>query len=389
MTEKQKTISDLLRSADKEIKNGKLEEAMRYINKVFELDVKNVYAKAYKERIVSLMEAQGIARADAERIASQAVPYNAPAPAPPPPPVSVPVVESKPIPKKEEPVAPPPSPKPVQQKQEPAPVPKKIEPAKTAAQEPAPTVQKTTSTAASKTQSSIRRSAAAEEAYHTLLTEIWKDGSVSGEEQIRIDSMRETFAITPEEHAKIEIQVRMNCYLNAIRSEWQKGITNFEPLRKRFLITDQEQITLEPKVFQLLQSLQANGSVLVLDDDEAFLSVMKNILSEGGYYCFTAVSGEDALQILETMTPDLVLCDINFSKPHMSGFAFYERFRSIDRFLTTPFIFLSALDQDVLIRTGKKLGADDYLTKPIDTEMLLATIEGKLRRSRELRRSFE
>ena len=55
----------------------------------------------------------------------------------------------------------------------------------------------------------------------------------------------------------------------------------------------------------------------------------------------------------------------------------------------TPFIFLSALDQDVLIRTGKKLGADDYITKPIDTEMLLATIEGKLRRSRELRRILE
>ena len=127
----------------------------------------------------------------------------------------------------------------------------------------------------------------------------------------------------------------------------------------------------------------------MLDDDEKFLDAIKIILTDGGYYCFTVISGEEALQLLDTTTPDLILCDINFTKPNMSGFAFYERFRSMDRFLPTPFIFLSGLDQDVLIRTGKKLGADDYLTKPIDTEMLLATIEGKLRRSRELRRTAD
>ncbi|MBI2428342.1 MAG: response regulator [Ignavibacteriales bacterium] len=379
MSDRQKMLSDLLRSADKEIKNAKYEDAMRYINKIVEIDVKNVYAKAYKERIISLMEAQGIPRQEAERIATEAKLQGMPKP----------VVDETPVVKKEEPV-----PTPVQHtppKQEPVPQPK-IEIPKSPQPDapPAPQhVKKSSPPVPQKGQQTIKRTAAAQEAYRSLLMEIWKDGSISDEEQSRIDSMRETFAITHEEHSHIEVDVRMSCYMNAIRDEWRKGITNFETIRKRFRISDQEQITLEPKVFQLIQSLQANGSVLVLDDDEAFLAVIKNMLNEAGFYCFTSVSGEDGLRVLDTMTPDIVLCDINFSKPHMSGFAFYERFRSMDRFLTTPFIFLSALDQDVLIRTGKKLGADDYLTKPIDTEMLLATIEGKMRRSRELRRTIE
>lgn len=361
-----KTVGDHLRMADKEIKNGNLENAMGYINRVFQMEQKSVYAKAYRERIISLMEAQGMSRIDAEQRAYRATVIETPAPAP---------AESTPAP-----AAPPP-------------IASKTAPAQESKPAPAaPEAKKTTSVPAppAKTPAGkftpIRRSAAASEAYRSLLMEIWKDGSVSTEEQSRIDSMRETFAISTEEHAVIEKDVRIMCYLHSIREEWRRGITDFSVQRKKFLVTDQEQLAIEPRVFQLLQSLQSNGSVLVLDDEEMFLSIIKGILDEGGYYCFTATTGEEGLQLLESMTPDIVICDINFSKPNMSGFAFYEKFRTIDKFLTTPFIFLSGLDQDVLVRTGKKLGADDYLFKPIDTEMLMATIEGKLKRFRELKR---
>ncbi|MFA6456408.1 MAG: response regulator [Bacteroidota bacterium] len=383
MTEKQRHISDLLRSADREIKNGNLELAMAYILTIHELEVKNVYAKAYRERIISLFEAQGITRADAERKAALIKPMDLQSPkaeelkSPPPEPLKQEPPKYEPpkqeLPKVEQkrvgPTVPPaPSAIPVAQTPPVAPsVPK-----------PAPPV--------SAPLHKIKRTAAAAEAYRSLLLEIWKDGAISPEEQTRIDSMQDTFAITPDEHAAFEKEVRQTSYFNAIREEWRKGVTDFEVLRKKFRITDQEQIALEPKVFQLIQSLQSNGSVLVLDDEEPFLRIVKGVIEEGGYYCFTAVTGEEGLRLLETMTPDIVICDINFSKPNMSGFAFYEKFRSLDKFLTTPFVFLSGLDQDVLVRTGKKLGADDYLFKPIDTEMLLATIEGKLRRSRELKR---
>jgi len=361
MTDKHFAISELLRGADKEIKAGRLAEALNFINRVFELDTRNIYAKAYKERILSLMEAQGITRADAHQMAAHVSPA-APEPA-------APTVKNAPA-KSEA--------KGTKSEAKPAEAPSPAAPA----DPPSPP-------SAGKTGGTIRRSAAAAEAYRTLLLEIWKDGSITPEEQQRVDSMRDTFAITVEEHAEIEQSVRATAYLHAVRDAWKKGTTNFQPVRQRFGLTDQERTALEPKVLQLLQSLQSKGSVLVMDDDKAFLTVITEILTEAGYYCFTAVSGEEALNLLDTMTPDIVICDINFQKPNMSGFAFYEKFRSIDKFLTTPFIFLSALDQEVLVRTGKKLGADDYLTKPVDAEMLTATLEGKLRRSRELRRSAE
>ncbi len=388
----QKNISDYLRMADKEIKNAQLEKAMGFINRIFALEQKNVYAKAYKERIISLMEAQGMSRADAEHKAAAATYVDEPAAEVKPVPPAAPAAEPPPAAVKERPVtAAPPRPAPATF---PPPPPKRPDPI--IAPIPIPDIDEikkqivpnTPATTIAGGVHQIRRSAAASEAYRTLLLEIWKDGAISADEQTRIDSMRETFAISPDEHVKIEKEVRLTSYLNAIREEWRKGVTDFEPLRKKFRITDSEQIAIEPKVFQLLQSLQSNGSVLVLDDDEAFLKIIKGILSEGGYYCFTSITGEEGLQLLETMTPDIVVCDINFTKPNMSGFAFYEKFRSMDKFLHTPFIFLSALDQDVLVRTGKKLGADDYLFKPVDTEMFLATIEGKLRRSRELKRAM-
>jgi CheY-like chemotaxis protein len=367
MNEKQLVFSDLLRSADKVIKAGKLEEAMCYINQVFEIDKNNIYAKAYKERIISLLEANGTPRKEAERIAAEAkFPAEVQSAQTPPPTLTtpLPVQTAKTLPDRRAPE---------QQKKEPV----------------RPSVPAPSAAAPVKIYHTIKRTAVAQEAYRALLLEIWKDGAISDEEQQRIDSMRDTFAITHDEHKQIEHNVRMTAYMNAIRDTWKKGETHFEPLRKKFLIQEQDQAILEPKVMQLLQSLQSNGSVLVLDDDEAFLHVIKDILHDKGFYCFTAVSGEEALQLLDTMTPDIVICDINFQKPNMSGFAFYEKFRSIDKYLTTPFIFLSALDQEVLIRTGKKLGADDYLTKPFDAEMLIATVEGKIRRFRELRRSYE
>lgn len=372
MINQQRHMGDLLRYADKEIKNANLDLAMAYIKKVYEIEPKNVYAKAYRERIISLYEAQGMARKDAELKVTNIQSADIPATSVENNTSSVQQV-TPPVQKKLEPVPVVPPPVQTEKKQEPKIV-QQVQQAQTKKIE-------------QKIQT-IQRSAAASEAYRTLLMDIWKDGAISADEQQRIDSMRDTFAITLEEHVIFENEVRVATYLTSIRDEWKRGVTNFEHVRTKFKITDQEHIAIEPKVFQLLQSLKSNGSVLLLDDEKPFLDILKGVLTEAGYYCFTAATGEEGLHLLETMTPDIIVCDINFSKPNMSGFAFYEKFRSIDKFLTTPFLFLSGLDQDVLIRMGKKLGADDYLLKPIDTELLLATVEGKLRRSRELKRAM-
>jgi CheY-like chemotaxis protein len=341
-----RAISELLKSADRSIKESNLDAALGFIERVFEIEQRNVYARAYKERILALKDAE--------------VKDNAPAvkKETPQPVKTVPLVEKKKI---EEKI-------PVSLPEKPA-----------APSHAKPSYPKTVTL-------HIPHSPAALEAYRTLLTEIWADGNVSVEEQSQIDSMKETFEITEKDHADIERQVRIEAYLAAIREAWKMGVTSFVDIRKRFKISDQEHLSVEQKINQFLQSLKAKGTVLLLDDDNSFLSVIKDVLSEAGYTCFAVSSGEDGLKALETVTPDIVVCDIDFVKPKMNGFTFYEKFRAIDRFVDVPFIFMSGLDQDIVVRAGKQMGVDDYLTKPFDAELLIATIEGKLKRSREIKR---
>lgn len=337
-------ISELLKSADRAIKDGNLDGSMGFIERVFEIDSRNVYARAYKERILALKGAEAREKAGEKKKASE--------------------IAAQPLPP-----------------------PDKKEP-----EEKVSHLEKTAAAIPSKgppprpAKLPIAHSPAALEAYRTLLVEMWQDGVVSSEEQSQIDSMKETFDITEKEHGDIERKVRIDAYLDAIREAWKKGITSFVDIRQRFRITDQEHLSVEQKINEFLQSLKSRGTVLLLDDDQSFLNIIQNVLTEAGFNCVTASSGEEGLTMLQNVSPDIVICDIDFVKPRMNGFTFYEKFRTIDRFVSVPFVFLSGLDQDLVVRAGKQLGADDYLTKPLDAEMLIATIEGKLKRSREIRR---
>lgn len=341
-----RTISELLKSADRSIKEGNLDAALSLMDRVFEIDARNIYARAYKERILALKDAQA---KEAENEKKKAAEKAAPAATP-----VVKKTEEKAKPVVAEKASPTFSPKTPQSK------PGKLH---------------------------IPRSPAALDAYRTLLVEIWQDGNVSSDEQFRIDSMKETFEISEKEHTEFERQVRIDAYLNAIREAWKRGITSFVDVRQRFKISDQEHLSVEQTINQFLQSLKSKGTVLLLDDDQSFVSLVKDVLSEAGFHCATVNSGEEGLALLEGFSPDIVICDIDFVKPNMNGFTFYEKFRAIDRFIDVPFVFMSGLDQDIVVRAGKQMGADDYLTKPFDAEMLLATIEGKLKRSREIKRT--
>ncbi len=341
-----RAISELLKSADRAIKENNLDGALNFIDKVFSIEQRNVYARAYQERILALKEAEAKDKASVEKKVQ------------PPPQKAMPPAEKK---KSDVPVS-------------------AAEEKKASSAPPLPqSAQKIASL-------HLPHSPAALEAYRTLLTEIWVDGNVSIEEQSQIDSMKDTFAITEKEHADIERQVRIDAYLNSIREAWKLGVTSFVDIRKRFKISDQEHLSVEQTINQFLQSLKVKGTVLLLDDDNAFLAIIKDVLAESGFTCVALNSGEDGLKVLESLTPDIVICDIDFGKPKMNGFTFFEKFRAIDRLIDVPFVFMSGLDQDIVVRAGKQMGVDDYLTKPFDAEMLIATIEGKLKRSREMKR---
>src|SRR5271170_8059637 len=119
--------------------------------------------------------------------------------------------------------------------------------------------------------------------------------------------------------------------------------------------------------------------ILCIEDNREAASLITEELAERGYEVSLARDGQEGFAAILKNTPDLVLCDITM--PVMNGFELLERLISIaPRFEHMPFIFLTALgDRDNEIK-GRKLGADDYVTKPIDFDILDTIIIARLAR---------
>jgi DNA-binding response OmpR family regulator len=122
---------------------------------------------------------------------------------------------------------------------------------------------------------------------------------------------------------------------------------------------------------------EAPKKILCIEDDRETAALIAEEMIDRGYEVSVAHDGRSGLAaILKTM-PDLVLSDI--SMPVMSGFELLERLVTLaPRFSKMPFVFLTALtDRDDELK-GRQLGADDYVTKPIDFEMLASIINARL-----------
>ena len=126
-------------------------------------------------------------------------------------------------------------------------------------------------------------------------------------------------------------------------------------------------------------------SILLVDDDLFVRKVVESMLRRAGYEVVSAVDGRDALAKAAKKTPDLVICDVNM--PRMNGFEFIKAFSGEARFAQVPVVYLTSQRQES--RAGIRLGASDYLLKPVEEEYLLEVVGVRLRNRRQLSRHFE
>jgi DNA-binding NarL/FixJ family response regulator len=117
--------------------------------------------------------------------------------------------------------------------------------------------------------------------------------------------------------------------------------------------------------------------ILCIEDDAETAALIAEDLQERGYGVVIAADGHAGLSAILKSRPDLVLCDINM--PGMTGFELMECLTAIaPQYEAVPFIFLTArTDRDSELK-GRRLGADDYVTKPVDFEILAAIIDARL-----------
>ncbi len=119
------------------------------------------------------------------------------------------------------------------------------------------------------------------------------------------------------------------------------------------------------------------ATILVVDDEPHVRRLVKANLESSGYKVLTAADGNQAVSVIESETPDLVILDLML--PKLDGYAVCRRVRE---FSSVPIIMLTARSAQIDLVHGFEVGADDYLTKPFDVPELLMRVQAVLRRSK-------
>jgi two-component system alkaline phosphatase synthesis response regulator PhoP len=118
--------------------------------------------------------------------------------------------------------------------------------------------------------------------------------------------------------------------------------------------------------------------ILVVDDEEDILELLKYNLSREGYQVLCTTSGEKTLNLVKTGIPDLIVLDLML--PGMDGLEVARRLKDNPHTKNVPIVMLTAKGEEADIVTGLELGADDYVTKPFSPRILLARVRAVLRR---------
>lgn len=119
-------------------------------------------------------------------------------------------------------------------------------------------------------------------------------------------------------------------------------------------------------------------TILVVEDNQAMNAAICDIFDLNSYTVLSASDGVDGLNLMQRQRPDVVLCDIMM--PRMDGYSLLQHARSDEHLRTVPFIFLTARSSTEDRRQAKRIGIEDYLIKPVDTQDLLLALANVLRR---------
>jgi len=119
-------------------------------------------------------------------------------------------------------------------------------------------------------------------------------------------------------------------------------------------------------------SLTEKRKILVVEDDEDIRSLLHHVLRDGGYDVLCVDDGITALTALSEMSTDLILLDM--AMPGMDGLTFLAQRANLPKCRDIPVICVTARDRNSDVKAAIELGADNYITKPFDNEILLACV---------------
>ncbi len=346
-SETTKISREILKRVDQLVKSNNLESALQEVRKARELDPKNLYTFAYEERIQELFN---------QRKKQAASDY-------------------KPINNTTEQIAGRSSDKYGLK------VPTLYEEFKKAGLRPADKPLQTQERKATKE---------ALETYKQALLLAWSDGLKDEDEIRELEDLRQTLSISKKEHEQLDRQAKLECYIFLLKHLMRSSVSKSEiqltlaELRRSFDVSVSEHEAIQAN----LTANKERGRktvIAVVEDDPRMLILLREILIHASYEVVEFNTSDSAYEFLQREKTDLILCDINLENSTMNGFFFYEKIREIRHLHQVPFIFITGLNDDVLMRAGKEMGVDDFIVKPFRPDVLLSTIRGRIKRYEQMR----
>lgn len=220
--------------------------------------------------------------------------------------------------------------------------------------------------------------------YEEILKEAWFDGKVTQEEEKELQSVREVFHITMEEHKAIEEKIKIESYIEALRLAWKDGVITemerqvLDMMRRRYGITAEEHIAIENQVQDAKKGTQPKARILLVEPDKTVLVTVMRALQKHNFEVVVASRAEDALQIMLKQLPKLIISEAIFPTGTLDGFGFFKKVQEHTSLKETPFFFVTDSGNQKVLRAAMRMGFDLCLTKPIDIDLLIAAIEGRL-----------
>ena len=220
--------------------------------------------------------------------------------------------------------------------------------------------------------------------FSSLLKEGWRNGKPSAQQEEMIKNKQVEYRITDLKRREFEEKIRNALYKESIHDIWLTGgLAAFtsravDTLRKRFEISRIDYSVIESALLKEFRKNKIRGTVLLADEDDGLLLDLSSVLRSNFFGVIAAGNLEEALASLKITIPHIIISEVNFQNSP-GGFDLFEAIRSSPHLKHIPFIFTSRHIDRTTLLIGKRLGVDEFLTKPIDTELLIEILNGKLR----------
>ncbi|MDD8018015.1 MAG: response regulator, partial [Bacteroidota bacterium] len=220
--------------------------------------------------------------------------------------------------------------------------------------------------------------------FRGALEKMWVNGAPAEAMQNEMRTLARSLAIPENVERTILREVKIEMYGRAVKEVLAKrqllrsSSSTLEWLRKVYHIAIEEYLEYESKFLLDLVSNQFNGTIFQISSDEKTKTDITPRLKAMGYAVVTSQSPEDALEKIEKINPNIIICESHFGSGNLSGIRFLHILRSNSKFNFIPFILLTGDEDFALLQTAELRPNEGFVKKPLNIDELTSLMNQKL-----------